>query len=217
MIFLLLCSSLTVAFFLQLEVTVHHMSSQRRVSTAFSFIMTLHHWTHSHFSYSSHLAENSDQSSIFQLGLVLLELITGQSSETGGVDLVHWVRESHVPRSINRMIDPDLGNDYNNTELKVLLAVARLCIDSVDEPSSSRNNKSQILRYLKTQIAPTRARARSCWLLNMYVLVLLIYILSIYHWIFFFFPLLYNSSGDYNAFVPVPRCHNGIQSSKLVT
>lgn len=106
--------------------------------------------------------ESSDQSSssiIFQLGLVILELITGQSSETGLADLIHWVRESHVPRSTNRMIDPDLGNDYNSTELKGLLAVARLCIDSVDEPS---RNTSQILRYLKTQIAPTRASVRSC-------------------------------------------------------
>lgn len=142
--------------------------------------------------------ESSDQSSssiIFQLGLVILELITGQSSETGLADLIHWVRESHVPRSTNRMIDPDLGNDYNSTELKGLLAVARLCIDSVDEPS---RNTSQILRYLKTQIAPTRASVRSCWFLNISVIST-------------FFPLILSflfSFQDYNALFHRLRVYN---------
>ncbi|KAL3530301.1 hypothetical protein ACH5RR_009623 [Cinchona calisaya] len=97
--------------------------------------------------------ECSDQTchnTIFQLGLLILELITGQSSDNGGVDLVQWVRESRFPRSINKMIDPDLGNSYNSRELKGLLGVARLCIESLDKPS---NYPSQILRYIKTKVA----------------------------------------------------------------
>ncbi|KAI5667043.1 hypothetical protein M9H77_16896 [Catharanthus roseus] len=98
--------------------------------------------------------ENTDQignNTIFQLGLLILELVTGQSSVGGGADLVHWVRESHVPRSLNKMIDPDLGNEYDSRELKGLLSVARLCIDSVD---NSSKYTSQILRYLKTKASP---------------------------------------------------------------
>ncbi|GFZ20277.1 hypothetical protein Acr_28g0009820 [Actinidia rufa] len=71
---------------------------------------------------------------IFQLGLLILELVTGQCSEEGGGDIIQWVQESHYSRSIHKMLDPDLGNNFDSRELKALLAVARLCIKSVDKP-----------------------------------------------------------------------------------
>ncbi|GFQ02586.1 probable receptor-like protein kinase at1g49730, partial [Phtheirospermum japonicum] len=86
---------------------------------------------------------------IFQLGLVILELITGQSSDKGGVDLIQWVQESNYPRSIHQMIDPDLGNSYDSRELNGLLNVARLCINSVNKP---RIYTPQILWYLQKKI-----------------------------------------------------------------
>ncbi|KAJ0020016.1 hypothetical protein Pint_31666 [Pistacia integerrima] len=55
---------------------------------------------------------------IFQLGVLILELITGQSSEEGGEDLIQWIQESCLGSSIPRMIDPDLGNNYDSRELK---------------------------------------------------------------------------------------------------
>ncbi|XP_051113265.1 probable receptor-like protein kinase At1g49730 [Andrographis paniculata] len=90
---------------------------------------------------------------IFQLGLVILELITGQSAEKGGVDLVQWVQESRFPGSIHKMIDPDLGNSYDQRELKGLLSVARLCIRCVDRQSICT---PQILWYLQKKIGITR-------------------------------------------------------------
>lgn len=87
--------------------------------------------------------------SIFQLGLLILELITGQSSDNGGIDLVQWVQESRLLTSISKMIDPDLGNSYNSRELKSLLAVARLCIESVNKPSSC--SPQILLRYLTSK------------------------------------------------------------------
>lgn len=90
---------------------------------------------------------------VFQLGLVILELITGQSSDKGGVDLVQWVQEARFPKSINKMIDPDLGNSYDLRELNGLLNVARLCITSVDKP---RIHTPQILWYLQKKIGITR-------------------------------------------------------------
>ncbi|KAL0459994.1 UNVERIFIED_CONTAM: putative receptor-like protein kinase [Sesamum latifolium] len=97
--------------------------------------------------------EQGCKNMIFQLGLVILELITGQSSEKGGVDLVQWVQESHFLRSIHKMIDPDLGNNYDPRELNGLLNVARLCIKSVDKP---RIYTPQILWYLQKKIGITR-------------------------------------------------------------
>ncbi|EPS65184.1 hypothetical protein M569_09594, partial [Genlisea aurea] len=87
---------------------------------------------------------------IFQLGLVILELITGQSSDAGRVDLVRWIQVAQSPPSVHKMIDPDLGNNYDPREIKRLLNVARLCIASVDKPAIYT---PQILRYLQKKIA----------------------------------------------------------------
>ncbi|XP_065865078.1 probable receptor-like protein kinase At1g49730 isoform X2 [Euphorbia lathyris] len=83
---------------------------------------------------------------IFQLGVVLLELITGQSSEKGSTDLIQWIQGSRFRSSMQMMIDPDLGNTYNSKQLKNLLAVARLCITSGDKPKFSI---PQIFRYVQ--------------------------------------------------------------------
>lgn len=90
---------------------------------------------------------------IFQLGVLILELITGQSSEKGGFDLVQWVQENRLGGSIHNMIDPDIGNDYNSTELRNLLDVAIVCIKSRDKPVFST---AKLLRYLQKKLdAPT--------------------------------------------------------------
>lgn len=86
---------------------------------------------------------------IFQLGVLILELVTGQSSEMEGSDLVEWIQESRFYSSIDKMIDPDLGNSYDCTELKSLLAVAKLCIKSWDKPSFTI---PQFFGYLQNKI-----------------------------------------------------------------
>ncbi|KAI3499102.1 hypothetical protein L1887_34895 [Cichorium endivia] len=87
---------------------------------------------------------------MYQLGLLILELITGQSSEKTGPDLIQWIEESCFPTSMDNMIDPDLGNNYDSRELKGLLAVARFCIKSVDKPNSFT---PQIYRYLQRKVS----------------------------------------------------------------
>ncbi|KAJ6904695.1 receptor-like protein kinase [Populus alba x Populus x berolinensis] len=88
----------------------------------------------------------------FQLGVLILELITGQSSENGTTDLIQWIQESCYRSSIQKMIDPDLGTNYDSRELKNLLAVARLCIKSGDKPKFSI---PQIFRYLQKKAENT--------------------------------------------------------------
>ncbi|CAI9280068.1 unnamed protein product [Lactuca saligna] len=88
---------------------------------------------------------------MYQLGLLILELITGQSSEKTGPDLIQWIEESCFPTSMDNMIDPDLGNNYDSRELKGLLAVARFCIKSVDKPNAY-NYTPQIYRYLQRKV-----------------------------------------------------------------
>ncbi|KAF7823168.1 putative receptor-like protein kinase [Senna tora] len=86
---------------------------------------------------------------IFQLGVFILELVTGQSSEMEGSDLIQWIQESRFYSSIHKMIDPDLGNNYDSRELKNLLAVAKLCIKSRDKPLFTI---PQLFRYLQQKV-----------------------------------------------------------------
>ncbi|VFQ98978.1 unnamed protein product [Cuscuta campestris] len=86
---------------------------------------------------------------IFQLGVLIPELITGQSSEDGGSELVKWVQESRFRKSIYRVLDPDLGDDYDSQELGGLLRVARLCVNSINKPTVKT---PQILRYVQNKI-----------------------------------------------------------------
>lgn len=87
---------------------------------------------------------------IFQLGVVILELITGQSSKQEDSDLIQWAQGSRLSNSIHKMIDPDLGNNYDSRELRKLLAVARLCIKSKDKPTTF--SIAQIFRYLQKKV-----------------------------------------------------------------
>lgn len=86
---------------------------------------------------------------IFQLGVLILELVTGQSSVQGSTDLIQWIQGSRLSASIQKMIDPDLGNNYDSRELKNMLAVAKLCIKSREKPKFSN---PQIFRYLQKKL-----------------------------------------------------------------
>ncbi|KAK9280293.1 hypothetical protein L1049_013981 [Liquidambar formosana] len=86
---------------------------------------------------------------IFQLGVLILELVTGQSSENGGADLIQWVQELRFGRSMHKMIDPDLGNNYDSRELRNLLAVAKMCTKSGDKPTFT---VPQLFRYLQNKV-----------------------------------------------------------------
>ncbi|XP_017982950.1 PREDICTED: probable receptor-like protein kinase At1g49730 isoform X2 [Theobroma cacao] len=102
-----------------------------------------------HPSCSEECLEQECGNIIFQLGVLILELITGQSSEQGGTDLIQWVQGSRLSSSIHMMIDPDLGNNYDSRELKKLLSVARLCIKSKNNPKFPI---PQVFRYLQKKV-----------------------------------------------------------------
>ncbi|XP_030520722.1 probable receptor-like protein kinase At1g49730 isoform X2 [Rhodamnia argentea] len=104
---------------------------------------------HTGTSHPTDCIEAECRNIIFQLGVLILELITGQSSEKEGADLIQWVQENHLGSSIYKLIDPDLGNDYDSRELRNLLDVGRLCIKSRDKPVLS---PARLFRYLQKKI-----------------------------------------------------------------
>ncbi|XP_072957475.1 probable receptor-like protein kinase At1g49730 isoform X3 [Typha angustifolia] len=102
-------------------------------------------------SNSSSSGDHIDQRSrdlVFQFGVLLLELITGQSLD-GEVELVQWVQESGFVYSMHKMVDADLGDSYDSKELKCLLFIARLCTRTGSESLISIR---QILRYLQGRV-----------------------------------------------------------------
>ncbi|KAK5818534.1 hypothetical protein PVK06_023475 [Gossypium arboreum] len=102
-----------------------------------------------HSSCSEECMDQECGNIVYQLGVLILELITGQSSEQGGTDLIQWVQGSRLSSSIHMMIDPDLGNNYDARELKKLLVVARLCIKSKSNPKFP---VSQVFRFLQKKV-----------------------------------------------------------------
>ncbi|KAF6169996.1 hypothetical protein GIB67_034388 [Kingdonia uniflora] len=93
---------------------------------------------------------------MFQLGVLILELITGQFSEKDGTNLVKWVQEPGFNTSMDRMVDPDIGNSCDFGELKTLLNVAKYC-------TSTRRGKAtfsvqHILQYLQKKVEPSLQR-----------------------------------------------------------
>lgn len=87
---------------------------------------------------------------VFQYGVLLLELVTGQSPGGGDGELVRWVQEPGFAGSMQRMVDADLGGTYDDGELRDLVIVARLCT----RPGSGTAVVSipQVLRYLQGKV-----------------------------------------------------------------
>ncbi|XP_020275735.1 probable receptor-like protein kinase At1g49730 [Asparagus officinalis] len=102
----------------------------------------------SNASLSQDYINQKRRNAVFQFGMLILELVTGQS--LGDEDeLVHWVQESEFAYSMHKMVDADLGDNYDSKELKSLLLIARLCTRTGDEAAISI---PQILRYLQGKV-----------------------------------------------------------------
>uniref|UniRef100_A0A7C9DZV3 Receptor protein serine/threonine kinase n=1 Tax=Opuntia streptacantha TaxID=393608 RepID=A0A7C9DZV3_OPUST len=74
---------------------------------------------------------------LHQFGTLMLELITGQSSINESTDLMQLIDESPLNISMDNLIDPDLGNNYNFKELRSLLSLARLCMKTKNKSTFS--------------------------------------------------------------------------------
>ncbi|KAG2631725.1 probable receptor-like protein kinase At1g49730 isoform X1 [Panicum virgatum] len=98
---------------------------------------------------------------VFQYGVLVLELVTGQSPGGDG-ELVRWVQEPGFAGSMHRMVDADLGGVYDARELRDLVNVARLC--TRHEPGGGGDGAAvsipQIVRYLQGKVERLGGKAR---------------------------------------------------------
>uniref|UniRef100_A0A0E0HWV1 Protein kinase domain-containing protein n=1 Tax=Oryza nivara TaxID=4536 RepID=A0A0E0HWV1_ORYNI len=86
---------------------------------------------------------------VFQYGVLILELVTGQSPGGEG-ELVQWVQEPGFACTMYKMVDADLGNIYDSKELRNLVIIARLCTRPGNDAMVSI---PLILRYLQGKVA----------------------------------------------------------------
>ncbi|XP_066398601.1 probable receptor-like protein kinase At1g49730 isoform X1 [Miscanthus floridulus] len=90
---------------------------------------------------------------VFQYGVLVLELVTGQSPGGDG-ELVRWVQDPSFAASVDRMVDADLGGVYDARELRNLLVVARLCTRDRGDGGGDGAVVTipQIVRYLQGKL-----------------------------------------------------------------
>jgi hypothetical protein len=92
---------------------------------------------------------------VFRYGVLVLELVTGQSPGGDG-ELVRWVQEPGFAGSMHRMLDADLGGAFDAAELRDLVLVARLCTRRGDDDDVV--SMPQVVRYLQGKVVERENR-----------------------------------------------------------
>ncbi|KAI5588038.1 hypothetical protein POPTR_005G083300v4 [Populus trichocarpa] len=97
--------------------------------------------------------KSSEKTDVFGYGIMLLELITGQRAfdlarlaNDDDVMLLDWVKALLKERKLEMLVDPDLQNNYVDSEVEQLIQVALLCTQS---SPMDRPKMSEVVRMLE--------------------------------------------------------------------
>ncbi|XP_031281369.1 somatic embryogenesis receptor kinase 2-like [Pistacia vera] len=97
--------------------------------------------------------KSSEKTDVFGYGIMLLELITGQRAfdlarlaNDDDVMLLDWVKGLLKEKKLEMLVDPDLQNNYVDTEVEQLIQVALLCTQS---SPMERPKMSEVVRMLE--------------------------------------------------------------------
>ncbi|XP_044469160.1 somatic embryogenesis receptor kinase 2-like isoform X2 [Mangifera indica] len=97
--------------------------------------------------------KSSEKTDVFGYGIMLLELITGQRAfdlarlaNDDDVMLLDWVKGLLKEKKLDMLVDPDLQNNYVETEVEQLIQVALLCTQS---SPMDRPKMSEVVRMLE--------------------------------------------------------------------
>ncbi|CAA0832073.1 Protein kinase family protein [Striga hermonthica] len=86
-----------------------------------------------------------EKTDVFAFGVLLLELITGRRA-LDQQSLVMWAKPLLRKNKIGELVDPSLANNYNPTQMSLMLLAASLC---VQQASIKRPRISQVLLLLR--------------------------------------------------------------------
>ncbi|XP_010937037.1 LRR receptor kinase BAK1 [Elaeis guineensis] len=97
--------------------------------------------------------KSSEKTDVFGYGIMLLELITGQRAfdlarlaNDDDVMLLDWVKGLLKERRLETLVDPDLHNNYVESEVESLIQVALLCTQG---SPMDRPKMSEVVRMLE--------------------------------------------------------------------
>ncbi|KAJ4715571.1 Receptor-like kinase [Melia azedarach] len=97
--------------------------------------------------------KSSEKTDVFGYGIMLLELITGQRAfdlarlaNDDDVMLLDWVKSLLKEKKLEMLVDPDLQNNYVESEVEQLIQVALLCTQS---SPMERPKMSEVVRMLE--------------------------------------------------------------------
>ncbi|GAB4861037.1 Somatic embryoproteinsis receptor kinase 1 [Ancistrocladus abbreviatus] len=97
--------------------------------------------------------KSSEKTDVFGYGIMLLELITGQRAfdlarlaNDDDVMLLDWVKGLLKEDKLEMLVDPDLQNNYIESEVKQLIQVALLCTQG---SPNARPKMSEVVRMLE--------------------------------------------------------------------
>ncbi|KAK3139471.1 hypothetical protein QOZ80_5AG0383800 [Eleusine coracana subsp. coracana] len=89
----------------------------------------------------------NEKTDVFAYGVLLLELVTGRKAvDSYRQSLVIWAKPLLDSNNVKELVDPSLGNEYDQDELVYILAVASMCIN---HSSSSRPSMKSVVCFLK--------------------------------------------------------------------
>ncbi|KAL9259294.1 NSP-INTERACTING KINASE 1-like protein [Drosera capensis] len=96
--------------------------------------------------------QSSEKTDVFGFGILLLELITGQTAIEFGKAMnqkgamLDWVKKLHHEKKLDTVVDKDLRNSYDIIELEEMIQVALLCSQFLP---SNRPKMSEVVRMLE--------------------------------------------------------------------
>ncbi|XP_062222123.1 LRR receptor kinase SERL2-like [Phragmites australis] len=96
--------------------------------------------------------QSSEKTDVFGFGILLLELITGQTALEFGKSsnqkgaMLDWVKKMHQEKKLDILVDKDLKSNYDRIDLEEMVQVALLCTQYLP---SHRPKMSEVVRMLE--------------------------------------------------------------------
>ncbi|CAN7046511.1 unnamed protein product [Brassica rapa subsp. trilocularis] len=89
-----------------------------------------------------------EKTDVFAFGVLLLEIITGRRAvdTDSRQSIVMWVKPLLEKSSLEEIVDPKLGNDFDETEMRRVMQTASMCIHHVATMRPDMNRLVQLLR-----------------------------------------------------------------------